>query len=149
MLNEKGYKYLLSNICTLEKLNNIERKKAEDKLDLELKNISELRESIEENIKEYTDISCFFVIYFIVISSKDDNYEFEELKKGKSFNEIKKIISNDCIKFDLNPSVKEDEYLKKYKNDYELLIKGLKNTQRLQKSYLDMAIEKFWDIFKE
>ena len=49
----------------------------------------------------------------------------------------------------LNPSVKEDEYLKKYKNDYELLIKGLKNTQRLQKSYLDMAIEKFWDIFKE
>lgn len=149
MLNEKGYKNLLSNICTFEKLNDIERNKAENKLNLKLKDISELRENIEENVKEYTDISYFFVVYFIAISSKDDSYEFEELKNGNFFNEIEKIICDNCVKSDLNYFANKDEYVKKYKNDYELLIKGLKNTPKLQKSYLDEVIEKFWNIFKE
>ena len=145
MLNLKTYQILLNKICEIENLSETETKKANKMLNEKIAEILKLRNFIEENIKEYTDISYFFIIYAILLKSKEESNSFEDFKNGKIYHKIKNIIENEIIKFDLYHFRNIDEYEEKYQNDYDLLL----NTSKIKNSYKDIAVEKFWCILDE
>lgn len=148
MIDIKPYQTLLNEICKIENLNETEIKNANKMLSEKVQKISDLRNFIEDNIKEYTDISYFFVVYAIILNNKEENNSFEEFKSGKTFSRIKNIIETQNIKFDLYHFSNLDEYKEKYQNDYNLLINGL-NSSKIEKGYKDIAVEMFWNIFEE
>lgn len=148
MIDIKQYQTLLNKICKIEKLNETEIENANKMLSEKVEKISNLRNFIEDNIKEYTDISYFFVVYAIILNNKEENNSFEEFKSGKIFSRIKNIIETQNIKFDLYHFSNLDEYKEKYQNDYDLLIKGL-NSSKIERGYKDIAVEMFWNIFEE
>ena len=148
MANLKTYQILLNKICEIENLSETETKKANKMLNEKIEKISNLRNFIEENIKEYTNISYFFIIYAILLKSKEKSNSFEDFKNGKIYHKIKNIIENEIIKFDLYHFRNIDEYEEKYQNDYDLLLKGL-NTSKIKNGYKDIAVEKFWCILDE
>ena len=148
MIDIKPYQTLLNEICKIENLNETEIENANKMLSEKVEKISNLRNFIEDNIKEYTDISYFFVVYAIILNNKEENNSFEEFKSGKIFSRIKNIIETQNIKFDLYHFSNLDEYKEKYQNDYDLLINGL-NSSKIEKGYKDIAVEMFWNIFEE
>lgn len=148
MIDIKPYQTLLNEICKIENLNETEIENANKMLSEKVEKISNLRNFIEDNIKEYTDISYFFVVYAIILNNKEENNSFEEFKSGKIFSRIKNIIETQNIKFDLYHFSNLDEYKEKYQNDYDLLINGL-NSPKIEKGYKDIAVEMFWNIFEE
>lgn len=149
MVNVDAYRNLLNKISIIEKLNKLEKEKANNKLNSKINDIVELRNFIEENCKEYTDISYFFVIYFIIVTSMLEVNYTDDFKNYKDFQKIKEILQDSSIKIDLDNIDNDNEYIEKYKRDYELLINGLNVDKKDLKSNLDIAIEKFWNIFKE
>lgn len=149
MVNFDAYRNLLNKISIIEKLNKLEKEKANNKLNSKINDIVELRNFIEENCKEYTDISYFFVIYFIIATSMLEVNYTDDFKNYKDFQTIKEILQDSSIKIDLDNIDNDNEYIEKYKKDYELLINGLNVNKKDLKSNLNIAIEKFWNIFKE
>lgn len=148
MIDIKPYQTLLNEICKIENLNEKEIENANKMLSEKVEKISNLRNFIEDNIKEYTDISYFFVVYAIILNNKEENNSFEEFKSGKIFSRIENIIETQNIKFYLYHFSNLDEYKEKYQNDYDLLINGL-NSSKIEKGYKDIAVEMFWNIFEE
>lgn len=147
MISIDAYKSLLLKLCEIEKLNEAEKVSSYNKLDEEKDNIFDLRTFIEKNCKEYTDISYFYVVYIITISSKEESNYIEKLKNKDTFLTIKNIIENKNIKMELYHFNSDIEYIEKYEKDYNLLINGLNNESKIVKSNIDIAIEKFWRIF--
>ena len=72
----------------------------------------------------------------------------DDFKNYKDFQTIKEILQDSSIKIDLDNIDNDNEYIEKYKRDYELLINGLNVDKKDLKSNLDIAIEKFWNILR-
>ena len=146
----KAYSNLLKRMCEIEKLNEIESGIAISKLSSKINEISNLREYIEQEYKEYTEISYFFVVFLITISSKENSNYIEDFKNESILIKIKDLIKDQYIKRDIYHFKSEKEYIAKYQKDYYLLRNGLEiKSNKQPKSTLEIIIEEFWKIFEE
>ena len=140
-----NYQKFFEKISKVENLTKEESEFALQILNIKWKEILDLRKSIKEYQKEYTELQYFFVVYGIMLKSKIEKSDYIEFKNGNGLTKINSVLLVGDVKVELNHFANETEYLDKYKSDYNILID---KTKIIPNGTDEIIINCFWKILE-